>query len=115
MTQKNVNIEDLEDKTFYCKDCGDKFIWTAGEQKFFIERGLQNLPKRCKICAAKNKEKIRQKHPLWWIKCKKCGKKNEVPFEAESDDVLCEDCLILEQQKRDKAILDMNEEIPKEI
>lgn len=115
MTQKKVNIEDLEDKTFYCKDCGDKFIWTAGEQKFFIERGLQNLPKRCKICAAKNKEKIRQKHPLWWIKCQKCGKKNEVPFEAESDDVLCQDCLILEQQKRDKAILDLNEEIPKDI
>lgn len=114
MTIKKVNIEDLEDKTFYCKDCGDQFIWTAGEQKFFLEKGLQNLPKRCKICAAKNKEKIREKHPLWWIKCQKCGKRNEVPFEVETKDIYCEDCFIEAQQKRDKAITDLGETVPKE-
>ena len=40
------NGAELEDKTLVCKDCGDKFIWTEGEQKFFIDKGLQNIPKR---------------------------------------------------------------------
>ncbi|MFA7253371.1 MAG: zinc-ribbon domain containing protein [Patescibacteria group bacterium] len=102
-----VNIEDLEDKFLVCKDCGDKFIWTAGEQKFFVERGLQNMPKRCKICAAKNKEKLREKHPMWWVKCKKCGKKNEVPFEPTTDDLYCEDCFLKEIEKRDQKIKEL--------
>lgn len=107
-----VDIKDLEDKTLYCKDCGDKFVWTAGEQKFFIEKGLQNLPKRCKICTAKNKEKLREKHPVWWVKCKICGKKNEVPFETPSDDVLCEECFNKEIEKRNKKLIEMGEKIP---
>ncbi|MCX6808767.1 MAG: zinc-ribbon domain-containing protein [Candidatus Berkelbacteria bacterium] len=105
----NVNIEDLADKSLYCKDCGNKFIWTAGEQKFFLERGLQNMPKRCKICTAKNREKLREKHPLWWIKCRVCGKKNEVPFEPLTEDTLCEECFIKETAKRDQKLADLGE------
>lgn len=101
-----VNVEDLEDKTMFCKDCGGKFIWTAGEQKFFIEKGLRNLPKRCKVCAAENREKLREKHPMWWIKCQKCHKKNEVPFEPLTEDVYCEECFNEEIAKRDKALAD---------
>jgi CxxC-x17-CxxC domain-containing protein len=107
-----VNIEDLEDKTLLCKDCGNKFIWTAGEQKFFLEKGLQNIPKRCKICTAKNRDKLREKHPMWWVQCKKCGKKNEVPFEIETKDVICEECFPKELEKRNKAITDLGEKIP---
>jgi CxxC-x17-CxxC domain-containing protein len=108
-----VNIEDLADKSLYCRDCGNKFIWTAGEQKFFIEKGLQNIPKRCKICTASNKNKLREKHPMWWIKCTICHKKNEVPFEPTTEDVLCEDCFKKEIEKRDKAILALGKEVPK--
>ncbi|HOX40907.1 MAG TPA: zinc-ribbon domain-containing protein [bacterium] len=107
-----VNIEDLEDKTLYCIDCGDKFIWTAGEQKFFLEKGLQNLPKRCKICTAKNKSKLREKHPMWWLKCRRCGKRNEVPFEPISNDALCEDCFKREVEKRNVKIQAMGETVP---
>ena len=24
-----------EDKTLVCKDCGQEFVWTAGEQEFY--------------------------------------------------------------------------------
>ena len=107
-----VNIKDLEDKTLVCKDCGDKFIFTAGEQKFFLEKGLQNLPKRCKICTAKNRDKLRDKHPMWWIKCRICGKKNEVPFQPTTEDILCEDCFKKLQEERDRKIIASGEKLP---
>jgi len=109
-----VNIEDLEDKSLFCKDCGSKFIWTAGEQKFFIEKGLQNIPKRCKVCTSKNRDKLREKHPNWWIKCQKCGKKNEVPFEPLSEDVFCEECFLREIEQRDKNIQALGENPPQQ-
>lgn len=108
-----VNIEDLADKQLYCKDCGNKFAWTAGEQKFFLEKGLQNIPKRCKVCTAANKNKLREKHPMWWIKCKKCGKRNEVPFEPLNEDVLCEECFLKSVQERDQELAAKGEEVPK--
>src|SRR5437588_12953360 len=37
----------FQDKTLVCKDCGQEFIWTAGEQEFYASRGLQNAPTRC--------------------------------------------------------------------
>src|SRR5258705_5437443 len=37
----------FQDKTLTCKDCGQEFIWTAGEQEFYASRGLQNPPSRC--------------------------------------------------------------------
>ena len=31
-----------EDKTLVCKDCGKEFVFTAGEQEFYAEKGFQN-------------------------------------------------------------------------
>ena len=31
-----------EDKTLVCKECGNEFVFTAGEQEFYAERGFQN-------------------------------------------------------------------------
>jgi hypothetical protein len=39
-----------EDKTLVCKECGKEFVFTAGEQEFYAERGFQNEPQRCKEC-----------------------------------------------------------------
>ena len=36
-----------EDKTLVCKDCGAEFVFTAGEQEFYAEKGFQNEPTRC--------------------------------------------------------------------
>ena len=108
----SVKESELENKTLICKECGNKFIWTAGEQKFFIDKGLQNIPKRCKICTAKYKAQLHEKHPSFWIKCKSCGKKAEVPFEPKSDEVYCEDCFKKEIEKRDQSILALGEKVP---
>ena len=31
-----------EDKTLVCKDCGKEFVFTAGEQEFYAEKGFTN-------------------------------------------------------------------------
>ena len=49
-----------EDKTLVCKECGNEFVFTAGEQEFYAEKGFQNEPQRCKSCrdARKNGAKL---------------------------------------------------------
>ena len=44
-----------QDKTLVCKECGEQFIFSAGEQEFYAERGFQNEPQRCKSCRDKRK------------------------------------------------------------
>ena len=39
-----------EDKTLTCKECGREFVFTAGEQEFYAEKGFVNEPQRCKNC-----------------------------------------------------------------
>ena len=46
---------EFEDKKLVCQDCGKEFIFTAGEQAFYKEKGLDNEPKRCKECRDKRK------------------------------------------------------------
>ena len=40
----------FEDKTLTCVQCGAQFVFTAGEQEFFAQRGLASEPKRCAGC-----------------------------------------------------------------
>ena len=48
---------EFEDKTLVCQDCGNEFVFTAGEQEFYKEKGLDNEPKRCKDCRNRRKAK----------------------------------------------------------
>ena len=48
-----------EDKTLVCKECGNEFVFTAGEQEFYAERGFQNEPQRCKSCRDARKSAAR--------------------------------------------------------
>lgn len=47
------------DKIIKCKDCGEEFVFTETEQKFYAKQEYQN-PKRCWKCrqARKNGENI---------------------------------------------------------
>ena len=47
----------LEDKTLTCVECGAEFAFTAGEQEFFEQRGLNAPPKRCKACRLAAKQR----------------------------------------------------------
>ena len=79
-----------EDKTLVCKDCGAKFVFTAGEQEFYAQKGFQNQPQRCKACreAKRNAGKV-----LYTAVCAECGKEAKVPFQPSNDKpVYCSEC-----------------------
>ena len=40
----------MEDKTLTCRDCNQEFVFTAGEQEFYKEKGFENEPVRCPDC-----------------------------------------------------------------
>ena len=44
----------MSDRTLTCRDCGQEFTFTAGEQAFYQERGFSE-PQRCQSCRASRK------------------------------------------------------------
>ncbi len=85
----------FEDKTLVCKDCGKEFIFTAGEQEFYQERGFENEPVRCRDCRDKRKRTRDggEQRQMFTVVCADCGKETEVPFEPRNDrPVYCRDC-----------------------
>ena len=46
----------FEDKTLECAECREPFVFTAGEQAFFEERGFSE-PRRCKKCRDAKRKK----------------------------------------------------------
>lgn len=49
--------ETQEDIVIECKDCHEDFVFTAGEQEFFKQNGL-NAPKRCSMCRLAKKKRF---------------------------------------------------------
>jgi len=47
----------MVDEKLVCKDCGAEFIFTAGEQEFYAQKGFTNKPVRCPECRRANKAK----------------------------------------------------------
>ncbi len=39
---------EYHDKVLKCSECSQEFVFTAGEQMFFADKGFKNEPKRCK-------------------------------------------------------------------
>ena len=104
------------DRTVTCRDCDQAFVFTAGEQAFYQERGFSE-PQRCPACRQARKAQRnaggdsyssggygggssyggggyssgpRQMYPTI---CSACGKETEVPFEPRSDKpVYCREC-----------------------
>lgn len=46
----------MPDKTLNCKDCGVEFIFSEGEQAFYVEKGFTNEPLRCPDCRRARKQ-----------------------------------------------------------
>ena len=40
------------DRALNCRECGTSFLFTAGEQEFFAQKGFTNEPSRCPECRA---------------------------------------------------------------
>ena len=82
-----------EDKTLICKDCGKEFIFSAGEQEFYAEKGLVNKPKRCSECRKLRRQKVRRK--MFDATCALCGAQTKVPFKPiQGRAVLCRECFM---------------------
>lgn len=47
----------FQDVTLICIQCGQEWIFTAGNQRFFADKGL-TIPKRCPTCRAHRKATI---------------------------------------------------------
>ena len=85
----------FEDKTLVCKECGQEFTFTAGEQEFYAEKGFENEPQRCKECrmARKNAKNNTAPRQMFDAVCAQCGKTCQVPFEPKTDrPIYCSDC-----------------------
>jgi CxxC-x17-CxxC domain-containing protein len=94
----------MSDRTLVCRDCGQEFTFTAGEQAFYQERGFSE-PQRCPACRSARKAQRtggdyggsyrggggqRQMYPAV---CSNCGKETEVPFPPSPDKpVYCREC-----------------------
>lgn len=92
----------LEDKTIVCRDCEVEFIFTAGEQGFYLERGLLNDPQRCPACrAARRRERATANNrEMTTVICAACGGEAVVPFVPRLDrPVYCSSCFEKERTR----------------
>jgi CxxC-x17-CxxC domain-containing protein len=98
------------DRVLKCSDCGNDFIFTAGEQLFFSDRQFKNDPKRCKLCKAKRAGLGRSADgagaaaalPLsrteTRTQCSACGVETTVPFKpTQGRPVFCRSCFQLKR------------------
>jgi CxxC-x17-CxxC domain-containing protein len=92
---------DFQDKVLNCRDCGKEFLFSAGEQAFYAEKGFQNQPTRCRNCRAAKKggggavatAETTGARPLFAAVCSECGKDTQVPFKPTAGKpVYCRDC-----------------------
>ena len=115
------------DKTITCRDCGMDFVFTAGEQEFYAQKGFSNEPSRCPSCRQQRKggggggssgrgsggygerdsygsrggysSGPREMHTAT---CASCGGPAQVPFVPRGDKpVYCSDCF--QQQRRSSS------------
>ena len=92
------------DRLLTCVDCGQQFVFTAGEQLFFLDKQFKNDPKRCKPCksrrsaaaagtttaapAAAGISRVETR-----TVCSQCGVSTTVPFKpTQGRPVLCRQC-----------------------
>jgi len=105
------------DKALTCRDCGQAFSFTAGEQEFHAQKGFNNEPSRCPDCRAARKAERgdsgggyggggggyssggggggygRQERQMFSATCSTCGQEARVPFQPRGDKpVYCSNC-----------------------
>ena len=85
----------FQDRTLTCRDCGEAFIFSSGEQTFFASKGLQNDPQRCPSCRANAKRARTVGGPREYhaAVCAMCSQQAMVPFAPRNDrPVYCSGC-----------------------
>lgn len=91
------------DRLLTCADCGGEFIFTAGEQLFFVDKQFKNDPKRCKPCKSRRGGGVTTpaggpaaaglSRTETRTECSECGIETTVPFKpTQGRPVLCRQC-----------------------
>lgn len=92
------------DQTLQCRDCGQEFVFTAGEQEFYATKGFTHPPTRCPDCRSQRKQErggggggsyssSRAPREMYTATCASCGREAQVPFQPREDrPVYCSDC-----------------------
>lgn len=91
------------DRLLTCVDCRSQFVFTAGEQIFFLDKQFKNDPKRCKPCKAKRATlgarpgAVPATHGVTRTEtrteCSECHIETTVPFKpTQGRPVLCRQC-----------------------
>lgn len=92
------------DRLLTCADCGGEFIFTAGEQLFFLDKQFKNDPKRCKPCKSRRSAQSASattggpaaagiSRTETRTECSECGITTTVPFKpTQGRPVLCRQC-----------------------
>ena len=93
---------EYQDRVLKCSECGAEFVFTAGEQMFFADKGFKNEPKRCKTCKAKRADATGQGTSFQRAEtkttCSQCGKETTSPSNRHRVvPVYCRECF---QQRR---------------
>jgi CxxC-x17-CxxC domain-containing protein len=103
------------DTTLTCRDCGQAFTFTSGEQDFYASRGFSE-PSRCPDCRAQRKAQrdsgssyssygsssyggggggysSGRSREMFSATCSSCGQEAQVPFQPSGDKpVYCSTC-----------------------
>ena len=102
-----MSVENYQDRTLTCRDCGQDFTFSAGEQEFYASRGLTNDPGRCPSCRAARRSgsgksfASRERGEKFETTCASCGRPTTVPFvPREGRPVYCSDCFQPERASR---------------
>lgn len=94
----------FSDTQLTCRDCSQPFVWTAGEQEFYQQRGLTNAPVRCKSCRQARRANSDGgsggggynsggERQMFEATCSGCGGAARVPFQPRGDKpVYCSNC-----------------------
>lgn len=97
------------DETLTCVDCNAPFIFSAGQQEFFAQKGFTNKPSRCADCKDARKAQrgssggggAREQREMFPATCAGCGKATTVPFKPRNDrPVYCRECFTARQASR---------------
>jgi CxxC-x17-CxxC domain-containing protein len=101
------------DKVLACRECGARFVFTAGEQEFYAQKGFGNAPTRCASCRQAYKKTMQTtsrsvgatqpnaKRTAHRVACSACGKQTLVPFVPRSNKpIYCDSCFQQQRSKR---------------
>jgi CxxC-x17-CxxC domain-containing protein len=104
-----MSNEGYRDRILTCRDCGNDFTFTMGEQEFYANKGLTNTPSRCPSCRALRRAGQQQSNSgpraprgeQYDAICATCGRPTSVPFIPREDrPVYCSDCFQSQRASR---------------